>query len=173
MARFSVALLPGRDRALTCFALVSWKTTLILWTLAFVEFSVSCALSSCASSVSAYSSLRISGKLALSRKAIGKCSLLYLPCHYCFYYYFSVTTIISKEAQERRKFAFSLFPGEMSKLVLHKALASPCPCPNAEMVQQHPSRDMGRQGWEQMGQGCQPPATGPPQGCEHLHWLFM
>lgn len=63
---------------------------------------------------------------------MGKCSL-FLPQHYCFYDYVSVTTVISKEAQEIKKFTFALLPGEMTKQVLQKALASASPCPNAEM----------------------------------------
>ena len=91
--------------------------------MAFAEFSVSCALSPCATSVSAYSSLGISGKLTLSRKAMGKGLLFYLPNHYCFYDYVSVTAVISKEAQELKKFAFALLPGEMAKQVFTE---SPC-----------------------------------------------
>lgn len=113
--------------------LVSWKPPCgFLWTVALVKFSVSCAISFCASSASAYSFLEIAGNLTLSGKAMGKCSL-FLPRHYCFYDYVSVTTIISKEAQEIKKFAFALLPGEMTKQVLQKSLASASPCPNAEM----------------------------------------
>lgn len=93
--------------------------------MALVEFSVSCALSPCTTSVSAYSSLGISGKLILSGKAMGKGLLFYPPHHYSFYDYVSVTTAISKEAQELKKFASALLPGEMAKQVFTE---SPCFC---------------------------------------------
>lgn len=144
---FLWCIIAGWDRASTCFALESWKTTLILRTLAFVEFSVSCAISSCASSVPAYSSLGISGKLILGRKAIEKCSLLSLPHHYCFYYYFYLTTIISL-AQELKKFAFVLFPREMSKPVFTQSPCFPMPLPkcwnSAETPIQRQDRDGSR-----------------------------